>query len=370
LSLISRYVFREVSGATLVVIVVLLVIFMSNQFAEILGDAAANLLPKEAVFEVFRLTLLRYLTFLAPIGLLLGILLALARLNRDAEMAALAACGIGPAKLLRPIAVVTVLSAGIVAWLALLETPQASRRIEEIRFAARETLDLDVLEPGRFTTPDSGGTVVYAREVDGNQLRGVFLEREQDGRVVVVTAERGERVQSGAHRELTFRLYDGRLTQGTPGESDFLVADFEEQGMPIRFDEPEEFVESAAIKPTGSLLGSTDPTDRAELQWRWSSPLSILVLAMLALPLSRSSPREGRYARVGVGLLIYFIYANSLSIARLWVERSAVPEWLGMWWVHGAIAIVGTVMLLRVSGALVRPRPFAYDVNTRHEPTP
>jgi lipopolysaccharide export system permease protein len=368
LSLISRYVFREASSASLVVIVVLLVIFMSNQFAEILGDAAANALPKEAVFEVLRLTFLRYLTFLAPIGILLGIMVALARLNRDSEMAALAACGIGPAKLMRPIAAVTVLAAGGVAWLALVEAPQASRRIEEIRFAARETLDLDVLEPGRFTTPDSGRTVLYAREVEGNELRGVFLEREQDGRVVVVTAARGQRVQGSGHRELTFLLYDGRLTEGIPGEPDFLIADFEEQGMPIRFDEPEEFVESAAIMPTEALLGSADAMDRAELQWRLSSPISILVLALLALPLSRSSPREGRYARVGVGLLIYFIYANALSIARLWIERGTIPEWLGMWWVHAALALVATAMLLQASGALARPRPFAYDVKTRHEP--
>jgi len=369
LSLISRYVLREACGASLVVIGVLLAILMSNQFAEILGDAAANSLPKDAVFEVLRLTFLRYLMLVTPIGLLLGIMFALARLNRDSEMAAIGACGVGPARLLRPIGVLTLALAALTAWLALVQAPQAARRIEEIRFAARETLNLGVIEAGRFTTPDSGRTVIYAREVEGNQLRGVFIQREQGGRVVVVTADRGERVQGGTDGSLSFRLHNGRRTEGTPGEGEFVIADFAEHGVPVGGDEPEEFVESAAIMSTAALLKSTGAAERAELEWRLSVPLSLFVLALLALPLSRSSPREGRYARVGVGLLIYIIYANLLSIARIVLERGELPLWLGMWWVHGALALVAVMMLVKHSGVLRRPRPFSYAAGTKHEPT-
>ena len=93
MSLISRYIFRETFAAWLTVMVVLFVILMSNQFAEILDDAAVGRLPRDAVFAILSLTSLRYLMVLTPIGLFLGVMLALARLNRDSEMAALAACG-------------------------------------------------------------------------------------------------------------------------------------------------------------------------------------------------------------------------------------------------------------------------------------
>jgi lipopolysaccharide export system permease protein len=368
LSLISRYVLREAAGASLVVIGVLLVILMSNQFAEILGDAAVSAVPKEAVFEVFQLTLLRYLTLLTPIGLLLGILLALARLNRDSEMAALAACGVGPGKLLRPIGVLTILLAALMAWLAFVKAPDASRRIEEIRFAAREALDLGIIQPGRFTSPDSGRTVVYVRDVVDDELRGVFIERERNDRVIVVTADRGERIQESTHGDIVFRLYDGRRTEGKPGEGEFLIADFAEQSMPVRIDATEELEDSPAIKASAELLQSSSPEDVAELQWRIATPLSLFVLALLAVPLSRSSPREGRYARVGVGVLIYVIYANSLSIVRVAIERAEIPPWPGMFVVHGLVALFGVLLLLKQSGALSRPRPFAYDSRNRHEP--
>jgi lipopolysaccharide export system permease protein len=369
LSLISRYVLREALYATVLVVAILITILMSNQFAEILGDAAANTVPKDAVFEVFRLTFMRYLTFLMPVGLLLGIMLALARLNRDSESAALGASGIGPARLLVPVCVLTFVLAAFTGWLALARMPEAERRIEEIRQSAREATNLGGIEPGRFTTFDSGRTVLYAREVEGNRLGDVFIQGERDGRVFVVTAKRGERLAEGSDGSPTFLLYDGRRVDGEPGEADFLVAGFGEHGSPIRMDETEEPVVSPASLPTSALLESSAPADRAELQWRLSTPLSLIVLALIAVPLSRSSPREGRYARIGIGLLIYVIYAQSLFIARLSVERSTVPEWLGMWWVHALLGLVAIAFLLKQSGVFAQPRPFAYDSRTGREPT-
>ncbi|MBN1237939.1 MAG: LptF/LptG family permease, partial [Gammaproteobacteria bacterium] len=184
MSLISRYVFRECVAVLLVVVATLFLILMSNQFAQILGEAAADELPKDAVFSILGLTSLRYLTLLAPIGLFLGVLLALARLSRDSEMAALSACGVGPVRLLGPVVLLTALLAGVISWLALIQTPDASRRIEEIKENAREALQLGVLEAGRFASPDSGDTVVYSREVSGDLLRDVFLQRQVGDRIV------------------------------------------------------------------------------------------------------------------------------------------------------------------------------------------
>jgi lipopolysaccharide export system permease protein len=100
------------------------------------------------------------------------------------------------------------------------------------------------------------------------------------------------------------------------------------------------------------LLRSTSLEDRAELQWRVSLPLSLFVLGLLAVPLSRSSPREGRYARLAVALFIYIIYANMTSIARLWLERGLVADWLGMWWVHAVVVAIALLLLARDDGWL------------------
>ncbi|HET7923663.1 MAG TPA: LPS export ABC transporter permease LptF [Rhodanobacteraceae bacterium] len=354
MNVIGRYIFREAFGSWLVVMAVLFLIVMTNQLADILGDAAANTLPRDAVLAIFGFTALRYLTLLTPITVFLGITLALARLNRDGEMAALFACGVSGGRLLVPIGFFTLLLALVLTWLAFEATPSAVRRIEEIRFSAEQNVELTAIEPGKFTTPDSGDTVLYAREVVGDELRDVFLQTQRRERVSLVLAERGRRVVDGSTGDLSFVLYNSRLYEGVPGESNFLVWEVDEVLVPIRPHDEDEFVEAAAAKSTRDLLRSRALADRAELHWRVSWPLSLFVLALLAVPLSRTSPREGRYGRLGIALFVYVIYANSLAIARVWVERGIIGDAVGMWWVHAIVGLLGLWMLARESGWFVR----------------
>ena len=273
MNLIGRYIFREAFGSWFVVMAVLFLIFMTNQLADILGDAAADRLPRDAVLAIFALTALRYLTLLTPIALFLGVMLALARLNRDGEMAALSSCGIGLTRLLVPIGGFTLLLAIGLTWLALVLTPAAIRRIEEIRFSAEQNVELSAIEAGKFNSPDSGETVLYAREVVGDELGGVFVETQQDDRVIAILAERGRRFVDPVTADQSFVLYDGRRYEGVPGEGEFLVVEFDEHGMPIRPEEDDERIEAAAAKPTLDLLRSSALADRAELHWRVSWPL-------------------------------------------------------------------------------------------------
>ena len=221
---------------------------------------------------------------------------------------------------------------------------------------AQKSLELGVLESGKFTTPDSGETVLYAREVVNAEIRDVFVEHDEDDRVVVISARRGRRVQDPVDGSLSFVFFDGRRYEGEPGTRDFRIVQFAEHGIPVRPKEQAEAEVPVEVKTTAELLGSSDPLDRAELQSRISAPLSLFALMLLAVPLSRSRPREGRYARLGVGMMIYVTYANTLAIARFWIERDQVPAWLGMWWVHAALALIGLFLLLREAGVFVKAR--------------
>jgi lipopolysaccharide export system permease protein len=349
--LISRYILRETFGAWLVVVAVLFTVLMAKQFADILGDAAAQRLPRDAIGSIFALTSMRYVTLLTPIALFLGVMLALARLNRDGESAALSACGVGPWRLLVPVLTLTSVLAVVLAWFSLGLNPDASARIDAIKKKAEQELHLGALEPGKFMSPDNGGTVIYPRSVVGDELRDLFVwQRPQGDRIVTTLAQRGERMVDPATGDVAFVLRDGRRYEGVPGTNEFLVVEFDEGRIPIRPKDEEAVEESVLSKPTAALLASGLPADRAELEWRLSVPISVLVLAVLAVPLSRSAPREGRYAKVGIGLLAYIVYANVMSIARVWVERGLTPEWLGLWWVHAVVGAFALLLIVRQSG--------------------
>jgi lipopolysaccharide export system permease protein len=60
----------------------------------------------------------------------------------------------------------------------------------------------------------------------------------------------------------------------------------------------------------------------------------VFVLAMLAVPLARLRPRQGRYARIWLAIVVYFVYFSLASAAKVWLARGTLPEALGLWWVH------------------------------------
>ncbi len=357
--ILSRYVLRETVQTWLVVTAVLLLILVTYQFAQVLGDAAVARVPKDAIFKVLGLTSLQFLAILTPVGLFLAILLALGRLYRDSEMAALMACGIGPTGLYRPLFGFALLLAGLVGWLALVIAPAATRDIGAIAEEARQNADLSLIEAGRFLPFGKTGAVIYAEQVDqdGN-LRNVFLQRSRTAGVIeVVVAKRAWQSPGSTPDVRILRFADGQRYEGEPGRPRFNIVKFREYGVPLEIPPPGPVALEPEAREMSELIASGGLQNQAELQWRLSAPLNLLVLTLLAVPLSRSSPRQGRYGGLFVGVLLYVTYVNLLAAARVWLERGQVPEFLGLWWVHGLFACLALFMLARQQG-MMRPRRY------------
>lgn len=354
--ILDRYIFRETAQTWLAVTGVLLFILLTNQFARVLGDVAQGSLPKDAVFQVIGLTALQYLTILVPIGVFLSIMLAMGRFYRDSEMPAMMACRVGPGSVYRPLVWLVLPLAAIVAWIAMDVGPRALVTVERIGMEARRQADLTNIEPGAFTTAGNDGAVVYAEHVsEGGAVENVFLQRRfENGRVEVVVAERGEQRETDDPNTRFLVLHDGRRYEGVPGTPDFRVMEFGEHGIPYRLPSVEEPTLEPEEMSMADLLTWQSTLEVAELHWRFGIPLATVVLAVLAVPLSRSQPRQGRYGKIAIGLMVFIIYFNLLSAGKAWLEQGRVPPEAGLWWVHAIMLLVGLGLLARNNGAFRR----------------
>jgi lipopolysaccharide export system permease protein len=280
--------------------------------------------------------------------LLLAVVLTLGRLYHDSEMAALQACGFGPARLLVPLfCFAGAITVGL-AWLVFVQVPQADREAQLLRQSAMKAAQFGQLDAGRFRSFSGGDAVFYAERVDPEGvLHNVFVQRETAGRFEVAladTATYSKAAPNGAH---LVTLFNGRRYEGVPGRDDFRVIEFREHGIPIATPANAVGSKDPDTKPTRELLGSDAPSDIAQLQFRASTPLMALVLTLLALPLSRLRPRQGRYARVGVAIVVYFVYSILLSATKVWVEKGDLPPAVGVWWVHAAALTLGLYLVAR-----------------------
>jgi len=135
-----------------------------------------------------------------------------------------------------------------------------------------------------------------------------------------------------------------------PGHNDFRVIEFREHGIPIITPaDTAASIRDPDTKPSAELIGSKDPSDVAQLEYRASSPIMALVLTLVAVPLSHLRPRQGRYARVGFAIIVYFVYSNLLSAAKVWVEKGQLAPSIGVWWVHILVLGFGLYLVSRES---------------------
>ncbi len=341
-NIFSRYVLREVVTAWVVVTLVLLVILLANEVVSVLERAAANQYPQSVVLELIGLGALQYLSILLPVGLLLGVVLAFGRLYHDSEFTAAFACGAGPRDVYVPVALLAVAAAALLAWLTLVVAPQATAEVLSVRNAALHAGQLAPLAPGKFRTFGGGANaVVYAESVarDGT-LGKVFVERNSGPLVEVALAQRARHTVTADGMTHILTLYDGERFEGVPGSAEFRIVRFAEHVVPVQVPPLTDLVRDLEARATASLRQSHDPAARAELHWRLTLPIMCLVLALIAVPLARLRPRQGRYARVWIAVVIFFVYYNLASVGKTWIARGTLPEMFGLWWTHAVVVVL------------------------------
>jgi len=347
---IDRYVLKEVTLSWLAVTGVLYAILLSQQLAQVLGQAAERGYPKEIILSLIGLMSLQNGTLLLPVGVLLGVSLAFGRLYHESEMAALQACGVGPWRLLRPVAVLAGLITLLCAWAVLDLAPSAFARAQSMQKAAIQAAEFGLMEPGKFHSFAHGGAVFYAESADRDgTLHKVFVERRAEDHVEVMLADRARHLISADGSVHTLVLYEGERFDGSPGNPSMRRVRFSEHGIPVRMDAAVGGLTRVEARATDDLRHDPSPQAVAEYQWRLSLPLMVLVLAFLAIPLSELAPRQGRYARIGVVILVFFIYSNLLSAARTWLEKGSVPASVGLWWPHLLMLLIAAVLWWRRS---------------------
>ncbi len=121
---------------------------------------------------------------------------------------------------------------------------------------------------------------------------------------------------------------------------------FVEHTIPVEVPVVSDVVKNLEAQPSRSLLESDDLNRRAEWHWRVAMPVSCMVLTQHVVQLSRLRPRQGRYARVWVAVVIYFLYQNLITVGKVWISRGRVPEIAGLWWTHAAVALLALVVIL------------------------
>ncbi len=354
---LDRYLFREFAQATFAALVVLLMVSLGGVFADVLGDIARGRVPAGMMLSQLGLQLIRYLPLILPLGMMIGLLLAVGRLYRDSEMPVLSSIGVGPKRLLRPLLMLVLPLVAVVGACSLWLGPWAQRTSDAMIYAANRTLMVAGLEPGRFTELPGGSGVVYVGSMsdDGTRLSRIFVYRQDGDRIDVTTARSGRMgFESRAERYLT--LDDGFRVEGPMKEGrDFRLMRYASNDLRLPEGGRERDDDDPEALPTLALFGDARAEAGAQVHRRIAPPLLALAFALLAVPLARSPPRQARYGRILLGFLAYIFGMNLMLLGTDWLADGKLPMALGLWWL--VLPLLGAALWLYFGdGRVRRPR--------------
>ena len=344
--IINRAFYREAASATLAVALVLLVIMVLMSMTFLLGRAARGEQSQAVVYLLLGFQTLSKLDVLLPLAFYLGILLTLGRWYRDSEMTVLAACGVGLMHFMRPVLILAVVFGVVVSAGAFYLTPLATRQIQNIKNEVANRSDESLILPGVFTESPSTGRIFYTERVlDNGDLEGVFVASVEQGREGVLVA-RSAHPYTEPNGDKFVALHDGTLYDGEPGQPDYRIVEFETYNLRIQPKKVEEAPVSTAGLPTFAMLKQLDDrTVNAEFHWRLSKAVALFVLAMYAMAFAYTDLRRGRMSNLFVAIVVYFVYSNLLGIGETMLQNGSVPPQVGIWWVHGGMALVAAYLL-------------------------
>lgn len=357
--IILRYLNREILLTTAAISFCLFLLFFGHRFTQYLNQAANGELSPGAILVIVAYRIPDIMVLILPISFFLGILIAFGRLYSDNEIVVLSSGGISPLRLLLNTLVSALVMAGIVGSLSLFVTPYTINKVEEIKVQQANRNYFELLNPGRFERASKDDPLIYNFERfsnEGKVINQVFvadINTDQQGRdqVTLVTAESAQEVTDSPTGNRYIVLNNGHQYIGRPGDLDFQVTHFKNSGRLIEERETDDKVRKYFERlSTKELFNSNHPRIQAELQWRLSMPLWIFILTFIAVPLSYTDPRRGRYAKIFPAFIPTIFYMGLLKVTMSYVQDGRLSPSIGLWWVHGVFFLLGLGLLMWNNG--------------------
>jgi lipopolysaccharide export system permease protein len=344
----ERIIRREFVQAAAGISVALLAILTSTQLIRLLNDAAGGRVAPEAVLALLGFAALNFLPILLTLTLFVAILISLSRGYRDSEMVVWFSCGLPLTAWIRPVLKFSLPVIVAIGVLSSFLSPWANFKSAEYREKLSARNDASQVSPGAFREAKKGERVVFVEAMGSTfeEVRNVFVASRQQGKMGVVMATSGHQ-EYAANGDRFMVLENGRRYEVEPGTPEFRIMEFERYAFRT---------EDTAIRASGpmpnrmtilELVRDDNNANRGELLWRIGLPISAVLLAVLAIPLSFVNPRAGRSANMLMAILIYAIYSNLMSVSQAWVAQGKLSFWVGVWAVHLLMAVVVALLFHR-----------------------
>ena len=340
--LLNRYLIREILVNLISVMFVLSVIFFSYSLTRLMTDAASGLYKMSEVLILNWFKLLISVEVLLPLALYFSIIFAMARLANSNELTILKSVGLSDLKLKKIVLVFGILVSVVVGALSIYTRPWAYQHIYAMKERAQSSSEVERIKARQFYSLNDGKRVVYIEKITGpkNSLSDIFIRTKDGEDIQIITAPTGSIELLTTENIHTLTLNQANIFKQSYESSD-LIGKFQTLILQLQASSEIDLEYKAKAASTSTLVDQDSLYDKAELQWRLSTPISTIVLVLIALMLVDYRPRTSRFSKLPLAIASYAIYYNIMTVSKTWVEQGV----LSYVWIP-AVVIISVVLFI------------------------
>jgi len=363
MDIIGRYIFRQTASSLVMILTTLtLVVWMTTALRQI--SLVTN--QGQSLIIFLKITLLampNLIAIVAPVALLISALHSLNRLSGDSELIVLSAAGSTAWRVMKPYVLLALLVSAFTAYANADLAPRSMRILRDYAIKVRTDLISQVLQPGKFSSPESGLTMHIAERAGNGDLLGLMIHDERDtSQIMTYLAETGRIVKQEDGRALLI-MRNGHIQRQNGKSKAVQIIVFDSYLFDISQFGPKEG--SRDFKPRERYLSELLNPDvgdkfyqqnagkfRSELHDRLSNPL-YPILFVLIVGVYLGYPRTTRDGRMQ-SLFAAFAVAAGLRVVGLAGVNMLTKSMTGAWIVWG-VPLIGIAVALAMIHYEIRP---------------
>lgn len=345
--IIFRYLTKEVLSSVIAISFVLLFIFISNQIIHFFNISAAGHLSGRLIGYALLFELPNLLSALLPLSLFLGIIITYGKLYENSEMIVIKSSGISQRKIANHTLKISFFMGILVGALSIYIGPYFNNYANLL--VKRGSLSpLELLSEGRFQSMEDGRFIFYAGSISKNHdhLKDIFIFQNVEGenKIRIIAAKKADQITIDNQNKQKF------LSFQNGGRYD--IDNREKKVQKMQFSQ---YLMNISLASNNGNYVPEKPLDifkkpfsskkLADLEWKLSMPVMTIVLAIMAVPLSRVNRRSRyRFAKLIPALLLYMIYGNFMFLFKDWIIDEKIPLYFGIWWLHLGMLLIGFIL--------------------------
>ena len=331
-----------------IIFIIGLVLF-GNQFVLILQESVERGIPLQELMPLVNFKMIRDVPLILTLSLFLAIILSISQLYKNSEAVVMNSLGLGEKHFIVFIQPLVVTSFLIIFFLTIYAVPWAKQQKNIIEEEAKNASEFSFISEGEFEEFKQGDIVFYASKSNAQDSFGeqdmeeIFIYASGKGDPVIVLASEAKKFVDSKSNSIYLRLKDGVRYQGIPSSNNKNILEFDLYDLEIVSGELQKAIAILTKiegKSTLDLIKGGGLYANAELQWRISQPITVLILSVLGVFLGKTSPRGGKGVNLLIGIVVFMLYNNGLLIAKSATEQGQINPVIGLWGVHLAVILI------------------------------